>query len=58
MSKSKPSLDPENPEYIESVIDRSGVGETIDSVDELIKGCMVIAQDQGMSYSQAYDRCN
>jgi hypothetical protein len=49
---------PDDPEYIESVIDRSGVGQTIDSVEEMVDSCMVILQDQGMTYSQAYERCN
>jgi hypothetical protein len=55
---SSSKIDPNDPEYIDSVIDRSGVGQTIDSVQEMVDTCMVMLQDQGMTYSQAYDRCN
>ena len=55
---SSSKFDPDDPEYIKSVIDRSGVGQTIDSVQEMVNACVVMLQDQGMTYSQAYDRCN
>lgn len=55
---SSSKIDPDDPEYIKSVIDRSGVGQTIDSVQEVVDACMVMQQDNGMSSSQAYDYCN
>ncbi|WP_019504333.1 hypothetical protein [Pleurocapsa sp. PCC 7319] len=45
-------------EYINSVKERSSVGETIDSVQELVDLCMMVSQDKGMTYSQAYRTCN
>lgn len=46
-----------SPEYIDSVIERSNVGETIDSEQELLDVCILIAQDKGMTYSEAYKTC-
>lgn len=51
-------IDPNDPEYIKSVINRSGVGRTIDSAQEMVDACIVMAQDQGATYYQAYGHCN
>lgn len=58
VSESRPEVNSGSPEYTRSVIERSGVGETIDSVQEVVDACMVMTQDKGMTYSQAYDYCN
>lgn len=58
VTNSRPEFDPHNPDYIRSVQERSGIGEKINSVEEVVRACMVMAQDNGMSYSQAYERCN
>lgn len=57
VSESRPGVDYQSPEYTRSVIERSGVGETIDSVEEIVNACMVMAQDKGMTRSQAYNYC-
>ena len=48
----------ESSEYINSVKERSSVGETVDSVQELVDLCMMVTQDKGMTYSEAYRTCN
>lgn len=57
-SNSRSRIDPNDPEYIESVIDRSGVGRTIDSAQEVVDACKVMMRDKGMSKSQANRRCS
>ena len=60
VSESRPSSSFESSDYsdyIDSLSERAGVGATIDSKEEIIRSCMVILQDQGFSYSQAYDQC-
>lgn len=47
-----------NPQYVDSVIERSKVGGTIDSVEEIVNTCKVMARDRGMSKSQAKNYCS
>ncbi|NJK49564.1 hypothetical protein HC931_16685 [Candidatus Gracilibacteria bacterium] len=42
----------------DSIIRRSGVGETVDSPEELVRLCITTAQSQGKSYSEASRICN
>ena len=51
------TMSPE-PTYNQSVINRTGVGSTIDSAQELIDVCKVVMRDKGMSRSKANRRCN
>lgn len=58
-SASEPVLESDNDGLDEarSVAERAGIGSTIDSTEEIIRACVVILQDQGKSYSQAYNYC-
>ncbi|MGL5941936.1 MAG: hypothetical protein ACRC2S_16490 [Waterburya sp.] len=47
-----------DPDYIESLRIRSGMGKTVRSGREIVNACITINKDRGMSSSQARRICN